>query len=449
MDLDTLAENVDFDDVDDNDFGEVLGEDEHKVDINRFAIEIDLTLKDEPEVNEKSFNEESPFNAEQECCLCQDSCNSLSDLKNHLRVAHNLKKSDRSVYVKLSVEEKLKKKKNFSLEGRCLSGEADDEEDIFKDDVDNSNVGLEVKDCQESVGLEVKNFQEMKEEDSAEWKTSDLLPGGWKFKGGEGNIQFLSKEGTVVSSDEVKKLFDFKLKFKPDIWKTSEFLPQGWVGRKKKDHLGKIFVKSDNGAIFHSYKKAMAFMQIHGNEEDLKKLLFYPDGIQHRLKSSLGWKTNEYLPEGWKCKPVSGGSIRLKSDDGSNFCTYKAAAAYFKESNNFTKEDLARLFLYPDGIVKKGNKKMKIRNTKLSHVAWKTNKYLPEGWKCKPLSGSNIKLKSDDGSTFKTYKAAAAYFKESKNFTQEDLARLYLYPDGKKGSDVAWNANEYLPEGRK
>ena len=32
-------------------------------------------------------------------------------------------------------------------------------------------------------------------------------------------------------------------------------------------------------------------------EEDLKKLYFYPDGIRHKfkkVKSSLGWKTNEY-----------------------------------------------------------------------------------------------------------------------------------------------------------
>ena len=53
---------------------------------------------------------ESPLNAEQECCLCQSSCNSLNDLKNHLQYVHNLKKSERDVYVKLSIEEKLKKK---------------------------------------------------------------------------------------------------------------------------------------------------------------------------------------------------------------------------------------------------------------------------------------------------------------------------------------------------
>ena len=57
---------------------------------------------------------ETPLNAEeQECCLCQDSCNSVPDLRNHLQLVHNLKKSERDVYVKLSVEEKL----NHQFEG--------------------------------------------------------------------------------------------------------------------------------------------------------------------------------------------------------------------------------------------------------------------------------------------------------------------------------------------
>ena len=73
------------------------------------------------------------LNAEQECCLCQDSCNSLNDLKNHLQVVHNLKKSDRAVYVKLSVEEKLKKKTTITLEGEGFPEETDDAEEISEE----------------------------------------------------------------------------------------------------------------------------------------------------------------------------------------------------------------------------------------------------------------------------------------------------------------------------
>ena len=76
MELETLAENADFDDVDDNDFGEELGEDEPevlggdelggevrrgeepKLDIKRFSIENDLAMTYEPEVKEESFKED-------------------------------------------------------------------------------------------------------------------------------------------------------------------------------------------------------------------------------------------------------------------------------------------------------------------------------------------------------------------------------------------------------
>ena len=59
------------------------------------------------------------------------------------------------------------------------------------------------EDREDSVGLE-ENFGD-------KWMTSDLLPEGWKFnKQDNVNMRFQSREGTVVSSDEVKKLFEFK-----------------------------------------------------------------------------------------------------------------------------------------------------------------------------------------------------------------------------------------------
>ena len=68
MELETLAENADFDDVDDNDFGEELGGDdiggeelggeEPKLDISRLSIENDLVMTYEPEVNQESIKED-------------------------------------------------------------------------------------------------------------------------------------------------------------------------------------------------------------------------------------------------------------------------------------------------------------------------------------------------------------------------------------------------------
>ena len=80
---------------------------------------------------------ESPLDAEQKCCLCQSSCNSLNDLKNHLQVVHNLKRSERAVYVQLSVEEKLKRKQEgetvLEREDEGFFKETDDEEEISEE----------------------------------------------------------------------------------------------------------------------------------------------------------------------------------------------------------------------------------------------------------------------------------------------------------------------------
>ena len=52
------------------------------------------------------------LNAEQECFLCQDPCNSLADLRNHLHIVHEVAKDSWCMeYVKLSVQERLKRKR--------------------------------------------------------------------------------------------------------------------------------------------------------------------------------------------------------------------------------------------------------------------------------------------------------------------------------------------------
>ena len=55
-------------------------------------------------------------NSYQMCYLCKDLCSSLADLKQHIKVVHNLKKSEADVFVKLSVEEKLRSKQEANLD---------------------------------------------------------------------------------------------------------------------------------------------------------------------------------------------------------------------------------------------------------------------------------------------------------------------------------------------
>ena len=59
---------------------------------------------------------EPSTNSDQMCYLCKDLCSSLADLKQHIKVVHNLKKSEADVFVKLSVEEKLRRKEEANLD---------------------------------------------------------------------------------------------------------------------------------------------------------------------------------------------------------------------------------------------------------------------------------------------------------------------------------------------
>ena len=172
----------------------------------------------------------------------------------------------------------------------------------FKEEIDNSGVRLEVK----------KDQEELKEEEY-EWKTNELLPMGWKFKEGRGEqMQFLSREGTIVSSNEIQKLYHFD----HNTWKPNEYLPQGWMCSSATG--SNIRLKSSDGRKFYTYKAAVTFMKNDSNytSEDMTRLYLYPDGkdrAEKKLAIPKGWKPNEFLPEGWTCKPVVNGTkIRIR-----------------------------------------------------------------------------------------------------------------------------------------
>ena len=89
------------------------------------------------------------------------------------------------------------------------------------------------------------------------------------------------------------------------------------------------------------------------------------------------WKTNELLPMGWKFKEG-------KEEEQMQFRS--------KEGSCVSSKEISKLYHF-------------------NHNTWKPNKYLPEGWMCSSTTGSNIRLKSNDGSKFYTYKAAVRFLK--------------------------------------
>ena len=136
------------------------------------------------------------------------------------------------------------------------------------------------------------------------------------------------------------------------------------------------------------------------------------------LRNLEDWKTNEYLPERWMCKNKQDGSsdLKLRASDGKRLHSYVAASSYMELSGKYSQELLNRFFFYPDG---KNHKQMQ------SSAKWMTNKYLPEGWKCKPKSENCtiLNLLRRDGTRLTCYMSVAEYMELDGGYSKEEKYR--------------------------
>ena len=320
------------------------------------------------------------------------------------------------------------------------------------------------------------------------WKTSEYLPEGWLCKDRKKGKKILVKadDGTKLKSyrmaeaymkinkyneNSLKQLYLYpngvhcsKQKGTKDIrkgWKASEYLPEGWQCKDRKEGRTEILIRAEDETSFCSYKSAATYMETNKayNEYHIKQLYLYPNGVQaepktkrnklhsdrksRKTNNNIGWIQSEYLPEGWLCKDPSS-SIKFQARNGTRFTTYTSAVQFMKLDKTYTSNDIEKLYLYPDG------KKTHKTNTK----EWLTNAYLPNGWKCKDKreGATNIMLRSDEGTTLTSYRAAAAFMEQNAAYTKEDIKQLYLYPDGLNHqftfiAQPVWKTNDYLPEG--
>ena len=61
-------------------------------------------------------------------------------------------------------------------------------------------------------------------------------------------------------------------------------------------------------------------------------------------------------------------------------------------------------------------------------------------------------LRSSEGTTLTSYRAAAAFMEQSTAYTEDDIKQLYFYPDRENHlltfiAEPVWKTNKYLPEG--
>ena len=153
-------------------------------------------------------------------------------------------------------------------------------------------------------------------------------------------------------------------------------------------------------------------------KEDIEKMYLYPDGKYHNPQ--IIWKTNQYLPEGWMASDSNIRGICVKADDNTKLQSYKAAATFIDADARYTKEDVERLYLYPDG-----------KNHKLqSKEDMQRSKYLPEGWLFRDKK-RGLDILTPDGTKLDSYVSVKRYMLFKQTFTKKEMNMIYLFPDGK------------------
>merc|ERR1712129_231894 len=278
---------------------------------------------------------------------------------------------------------------------------------------------------------------------------------GKRFNSYRTTIEYM-KENSEFTNEDLDRVCLYPngknhiCKMNEEDWITNEYLPEGWTYMVKKEGSSNIKIQTETGFRLRSYKAAAEYMEKNSeySKDDMEKLYFFPDGNDHALNLPLGeaWKTNEYLPTGWMCKDRKSG-LNLKTDTGLRFWSYRAAAVYMEETMEFTKEDIEKMYMYPDG-------KNHAAQTP-SDEDWITNEFLPEGWMCKERKeGTNICVKTNNSVIFRSYRLSIEYMEENIEYRNEDIARFHLYPDGKNHSipthsNAEWKTSEYLPPGWK
>jgi len=307
-----------------------------------------------------------------------------------------------------------------------------------------------------------------------DWITNEFLPEGWLCKDRKEGANICIKTNTGVRFSSYRASVEYmeenneyaqenieRFHLYPDgknhsprphsseEWKTNEYLPEGWTCKRTEGSL-KINFKTNTGFRLSSYRSAAIYIEENSEytQEDVDKIFKYPDGKSHerQLPSDEDWITNEYLPEGWMCKErKEGPNICVKTKNGVKINSYRGAVEHVEENSKYTKEDLEKLYLYPDG-------KNHAQNFPFGED-WKTSEYLPAGWTCRDRK-SGLHLRTDTGVKLSSYRTAAVYMEENREYTKEDIEKVYLYPDGVQHarpntSDEYWKTSEYLPEGWK
>jgi len=214
-------------------------------------------------------------------------------------------------------------------------------------------------------------------------------------------------------------------------------VPEGWKTRTYPEEGGqKTLYLSPTGTCFNSRRRAYCHMLAGGYTE--KQV----EEMKHFVKLD-GWKEDPSLPRGWMAKRTKRYAYFLNGD-GKLLKSVREAEEYMQTG----KIKHLKIKAQTDDHASMQNN--------LLPEGWIKNEFLPEGWMFKkPKSNFQyIWVKSREGKTFKSTKQVVSFLNTSEEYSNQDVERFSLFPDGvlntyAKIDGREWLENDYLPDGWK
>ena len=299
-----------------------------------------------------------------------------------------------------------------------------------------------------------------------EWDNDASLPKGWKTRrnaGQSGKTFYLSPTGEQFPSrrlilqhmikegysEEEKSAMRRTLTI--DGWETNANLPVGWLfrevsGKNKSGISVAVFLLSNEGVLFKSYKMAIEFMEESNyyNNVDIEKLNMLVNEKTGIRRTELNeWHDDKHLPEGWKWRLVDGsrGKHFFLSPTGEQFPGKRLVLQHLiREGYHEDDLEAMREFLMEDD--------------------WETNILLPAGWLYRETSGRtksgihvSVTMLSVEGCVFKSYKMALDFMKDNNRYDDQDIENMKKLieekTDVRRNTLNDWMEDQSLPRGWK
>ena len=260
----------------------------------------------------------------------------------------------------------------------------------------------------------VAQLTKMKALMSYQWKTDRSLPEGWKYRISEGvqkNLILLSPTGLQFTSrlqaflhavkssefdEQTKSVLRESLRL--DGWESNIHLPEGWITKFSPDSSKRLQFISKEGFLLKSYTQAIEFMKSFGtfNERDMCGIKAYYESKQatnpvqtvpsKALIDAADWKTSNLLPSGWRFRENKRSqqyvSFTFLTREDQLCRNTKAALDIIGGGGQYTPEDLRNIKTFL------ANHSFKVVSSKF---AWKSDRFLPEGWKTRISESAGAK----------------------------------------------------------